>query len=228
MMVPAGDAAAHEAAAPGDPGSAPAPDQDRHVVTTATASLAVKDPAEASQRVSEVVESAGGWVDERTEQAASGQDGVDGAVRRPRGAGAASELTGVLADIEDLGDVESVSVSRSDVTATAVDLDARISALRTSVARLQGLMDDAANTEALLGAEEALSERQEQWQSLQSQRALMADQVDLSTLTVHLEPFGVAPAGPCKASSTGSAPDGGPCCRPGALRWSSWAFFCRG
>jgi hypothetical protein len=30
---------------------------------------------------------------------------------------------------------------------------------------------------------------------LQSQRALLADQVELSTLRVHLEPFGVAPAG---------------------------------
>jgi hypothetical protein len=56
-------------------------------------------------------------------------------------------------------------------------------------------MDDAATTEALLRAEDALSERQEQLESLQSQRALLADQVELSTLSVHLEPFGVAPAG---------------------------------
>ena len=107
----------------------------------------------------------------------------------------ADALTGVLADLEDLGDVESVSVSRSDVTTTAVDLDARISALQTSVTRLQALMDDAATTEALLAAEKALSERQEQLESLQSQRALLADQVELSTLRVHLQPFGVAPAG---------------------------------
>jgi hypothetical protein len=88
-----------------------------------------------------------------------------------------------------------VSVSRSDVTATAVDLDARISALQTSVARLQALMDGAATTDALLAAEAALAERQGQLESLQSQRALLADQVEMSTLSVHLEPFGVAPAG---------------------------------
>ena len=81
------------------------------------------------------------------------------------------------------------------MTATAVDLDARISALRSSAARLQALMDGAGTTEALLGAEKALSERQEQLESLQSQRSLLADQVELSTLRVHLEPFGVAPAG---------------------------------
>ena len=86
-------------------------------------------------------------------------------------------------------------MSRSDVTKTAVDLDARISALQTSAARLQALMDGATDTAALLAAEKALSERQEKLESLQSQRALLADQVELSTLSVHLEPFGVAPAG---------------------------------
>jgi hypothetical protein len=180
---------------PTDPGSKPAVDSDRQVVTTATASLAVKDPAEGAQRISGLVEAAGGRVDERTEQAGSGKDRVQGAtadlvVRVP-----ADSLTGLLADLENVGDVADVSVSRSDVTATAVDLDARISALQTSVARLQGLMGQAATTESLLAAEKALSERQEDLESLQSQRALLADQVELSTLRVHLEPFGVAPAG---------------------------------
>ena len=107
----------------------------------------------------------------------------------------ADELTGVLADLKDLGDVDSVSVSRSDVTSTAVDLDARISALQTSVARLQALMDAAVTTDALLAAEAALSERQEQLESLQSQRTALAGQVELSTLSVHLRTFGVSPAG---------------------------------
>ena len=184
-----------EPAGPGNPEAAPDTDTDRQVVTTATASLAVEDPADGAQAVSELVESAGGRVDERTEQAASGEDGLEGAVANLVVRVPANALTGVLADLEDLGDVERVSVSRSDVTATAVDLDARISALQTSVARLQVLMDAAASTEALLDAEEALSERQERLESLQSQRALLADQVELSTLNVHLEPFGVAPAG---------------------------------
>ena len=182
------------------PGSPEAPpdspvdaDPDRQVVTTARASLAVEDPADGAQRVSELVESAGGRVDERSEHAGSGENGdavADLVVRVP-----ADELTDLLADLEDLGDVESVSVSRSDVTATAVDLDARISALQSSVARLQALMDQAATLEDLLAAERTLSERQAELESLQSQRALLADQVELSTLSVHLEPFGVAPAG---------------------------------
>jgi hypothetical protein len=155
----------------------------------------VEDPAEGAREVSELVEEAGGRVEERSEQAAAEEDGVEGAsadllVRVP-----AEELTEVLAELEDLGDVANVSVSRSDVTTTAVDLDARISALETSVARLEGLLEGAATTEALLSAEDALSERQAELESLQSQRAVLADQVEMSTLSVHLEPFGVSPAG---------------------------------
>jgi hypothetical protein len=192
-----GAVAVPQPASPGDEEGAPAgdADADRQVVTTASASLAVDDPAESAQRISELVESVGGRVDERTEWAGSGGDDAEGAsadlvVRVP-----SDELTGVLADLEELGDVASVSVSRSDVTSTVVDLDARISALRTSVARLQVLMEGAATTEALLEAEQALSERQQELESLLSRRAQLADQVELSTLSVHLATHGVAPAG---------------------------------
>ena len=176
--------------APGDPVADT--DTDRQVVTTASTSVVVEDPAGSAQQVSELVESVGGRVEQRTERAASedGEDAIaDLVVRVP-----ADELTGVLADLEDLGEVRDVSVSRSDVTGTAVDLDARISALQTSVARLQSLMDDAGSTEALLAAEGALSARQEQLESLQPQRAFLGDQVELSTLSVHLERVAVLTA----------------------------------
>ncbi|MGY2004711.1 DUF4349 domain-containing protein [Blastococcus sp. SYSU DS1024] len=193
-----GGAVAPVPAMPGDPGSAPGDpletDSDRQVVSTASASLAVEDPAEGAQQVSELVESVDGRVEERTEQKASG-DGTRGAVAELVVRVPASELTGVLAELEDLGDVTDVSVSHSDVTTTVVDLDARISALQTSVARLQALMEGAADTAALLAAEKALAERQEELESLLSRRALLADRVELSTLRVHLEPFGVAPPG---------------------------------
>ncbi len=185
------------APAPGLPEGAPLDpvDAERQVVTTASAFLVVEDPAAGAQRVSELVEDAGGRVEERSEQAAPGDDGTRGTVADLVVRVPAEELTGVLADLDELGDLASVSVSRSDVTATAVDLDARISALSTSVTRLQTLMDSAATTDALLAAESALSERQAELESLQSQRTLLADQVELSTLSVHLEPFGVSPAG---------------------------------
>ena len=184
-------AVADEEGAAGDRGGGV--DADRQVITNASSTLTVDDPAEGAQQVSRLVESAGGRVDERTEQSATGDDEgayADLVVRVPSDA-----LTDLLDDLEELGEVASVSITRSDVTGQAVDLDARISALQTSVTRLQTLLDEAPTTEALLAAEGALSGRQEQLESLQSQRALLADQVELSTLRVHLQPPGVAPPG---------------------------------
>jgi hypothetical protein len=191
----AGGDAAVPGEAEGAPGSAVDTDEERQVVTTAMASVSVEDPADGAQQVSELVESVGGRIDERTEQAASGENGLEGAFADLVARVPSDELTGLLADLADVGDVDSVSVSRSDVTAQAIDLDARISALQSSVARLQELMEGAGTLQALLAAEQALSDRQAELESLQSQRAQLADQVELSTLSVHLQPFGVAPAG---------------------------------
>ncbi|KQS63585.1 hypothetical protein ASG41_18205 [Modestobacter sp. Leaf380] len=172
-------------AAPADAGDPAAETEpDRQVVTTASASVVVGEPAEAAQQLSQSVEDVGGRVEERTEQSATdeGRDAVaDLVVRVP-----ADELTGVLAGLDDLGEVTERAVTRTDRTSDAVDLDARISALQTSVERLQALLAGAATTEALLDAERALSERQAEVESLQSRRALLADEVQLSTLSVHL------------------------------------------
>src|SRR5690242_18573492 len=65
------------AVAPENPSGSEA---DRQIVTTATASVAVEHPAAGAQRVSELVEAAGGRVDQRTDQAASGGNGDQGAV----------------------------------------------------------------------------------------------------------------------------------------------------
>jgi hypothetical protein len=186
----AGAVADEDGGAGGDGGTAA--DADRQVITNASSTLTVDDPAEGAQQVSQLAETAGGRVDERTEQGATGDEGAyaDLVVRVPSDA-----LTDLLDDLDQLGEVASVSITRSDVTGQTVDLDARISALQTSVARLQTLLDEAPSTEALLAAEGALSGRQEQLESLQSQRALLADQVELSTLRVHLQPPGVAPPG---------------------------------
>src|SRR3712207_3075506 len=91
-------AVADEGGAPGDDGGAAA-DADRQVVTTASATLTVDDPADGAQQVSELVEAVAGRVDERTEQTATGDDEgayADLVVRVPSDA-----LTDVLARSEE-------------------------------------------------------------------------------------------------------------------------------
>ena len=74
MAVPSG---ARSLPSPPDPGvrGRADTDTDRQVVTTASAFLAVEDPADGAQRVSELVEAAGGRVDERSELAGPARTG---------------------------------------------------------------------------------------------------------------------------------------------------------
>ncbi len=98
----------------------------------------------------------------------------------------ASALTETLGGIKELGEYQEGSLSATDVTFEARDLDARITALSTSVDRLVGLLATAETTEDLLTVETTLSQRQADLESLQSQRRSIAERVDLATVTITL------------------------------------------
>ncbi|MBZ2198813.1 DUF4349 domain-containing protein [Occultella gossypii] len=162
-------------------------DTQRQIITTGSATVVVEDPAEAADRVALLAETAGGRVDQRSERAA-GSDGPDSlgsahlTIRVP-----ADEVNALIDELDELGEVHDLSQSAQDVTQVAVDLDARILALQASTDRLLQIMADAADSGDLIAAESALSERQAELESLQAERAYLADQVSMSTLDVNLE-----------------------------------------
>lgn len=182
------------ALAPGDATRDQAPQApqaaERKEVVTGQLSITTDDPIQAARDTVGLVEDAGGRIDNRTESPESGDIPASSSltVRIP-----ADELTGALDEIQKLGEVTNLSVSRDDVTIAYQDLDARISALAASVARLQGLIANATNTADLIEAESALSSRQGELDSLTSQKNYLADQVDLSTITVQFSTEDVAP-----------------------------------
>jgi hypothetical protein len=163
---------------------------DRDVVTTGTVTLTVTDPVKAAQKATDMVEAAGGRVEARTEQAATPSDGGRATltVRIP-----SSAFSAALEDLKDLGRVESVDLTATDVTAHRQDLEARIRGLQTSVDRLLGLLATSADTDALLKVETALADRQTELESLQAERDRLADAVALTTVTLQLLSAGIAP-----------------------------------
>ncbi|MBB2923997.1 DUF4349 domain-containing protein [Cellulomonas cellasea] len=168
----------------------------RQVVTSGEVLLTSEEPRDAADEVVRLVEAADGRVDERYERAAtSGQEaGAELLVRVP-----SDDLTPTLDALEEIGTVESVNLSAEDVTARSTDLDARIRSLQISVARMEDLLSRATTSEDLITAEVALSERQTNLETLQGQRARLAEQVALSTLRVSItepseEPEAAEPA----------------------------------
>jgi hypothetical protein len=159
-----------------------APRDVREVITTGSADVTVDDPRDVAQRFSAWVEAASGRVDGRTESKdGEGRASASLTVRVPSG-----QMSKALAQLATYGDVGTVDVQNEDVTAQGQDLDARIKALEISIDRLEKILAEADSSNEVVAAEGALTQRQEQLESLQSQRKSLSDQVALSTLHVEL------------------------------------------
>lgn len=169
-------------------------DEDRSVVTTGWMAVTVDDPIDAAAEVAALVTGADGRIDSRTETPGTDtqQARATLVVRIP-----AARFEDVLADLRELGDVDSVQLDATDVTEQTQDLDSRIGSLQTSIDRLRALLAEADDVGDLIAIESELTARQSELDSLATRRDQLADQVAYSTLTVELLSEGLAPeAGP--------------------------------
>jgi hypothetical protein len=156
--------------------SAPA---EREVVTTGSVSVTVKDPSDSAQEFSTWVEGHRGRIDRRTQNSDDGGESAFLTVRVP-----SAHVARAIDQLRTLGTVGSVDLQRDDVTTQGEDLDARIKALKISIDRLERILADASSTGQVISAENALTQRQEQLESLVTQRTALTGQVELSTLSV--------------------------------------------
>lgn len=167
---------------------------DQQVITTAWMSVRTERPGQAADHATELTTAAGGKVAGRTENAASGNrsESAELTLRIP-----SSRMNEVTEQLKELGTLVTLTINATDVTDQTRDLDARITALRTSVDRLLALLASATSTSDLIEIEASLSERQAELDSLVAQRAVLADQVEYSTLQLTLLSNEVVPsAGP--------------------------------
>lgn len=185
---------------------------DRDIITTASATVVVDDVSVAARTVGDAATARGGYVESMnvgtTDPQPMTEDGIaydvypypypgDGAwitVRVP-----ADELTAMIDELGEVGEVTASSVNRQDVTEQTVDLEARIDATQASVDRLTELMGQASDLSDLIAAESALAERQALLESYQQQLESLEGMIELSTLSVSLtprvEPVSADPAG---------------------------------
>ena len=171
------ESAASDSAA--DNSAAGALESTREVITTGYATITVESPADAASDAARIVETAGGRVDARTEYAPTDGDAGSASLtlRVP-----SAKLNATIETLKELGEVEEISLSTEDVTTEVQDLDARITALRSSVNRLTDLLATAKDTKVLIELETAITERQGDLESMEAQQRYYADQVSMSTI----------------------------------------------
>lgn len=151
------------------------------IVRTGDLSVEVDDVTAAANRITAVVDAAGGNIglDQRYGEAEDGS--ADLVVRVPP-----ERFDDLLETISDLGEELSRSVSAQDVSTAVADVDARVESLRNSVDRLLALAAQAVSVSDLITIEAELSNRQAELESLQAQQRELSDQVSLATLSVAL------------------------------------------
>lgn len=181
-----------DAAAPSTLMGTEAGDADRDIITTANVTLQVKDIPAAAAAVAALAEEYGGYVESTQVGKASAIDDTSAPAPADQGYGwisvrvPSADLTEVISELGDSGEVLSSSISKQDVTATAIDLRARVDATKASVARLTELMAQSGSVSELIEAEVALTDRQAQLESWEQQLASVEDQVAMSSVQVEL------------------------------------------
>lgn len=164
------------------------------IIRTGYLSLSVDSPSETADEITDVVEAAGGRIASRSDYTPVdyGQPSSYLEARIPY-----DVLDATVESIQELGDVQEVSLNSVDVSLQKVDLDARIGVLEVAIERLNELLAEAASTSDLIAVESALSERQAELDSLQSQRDYLSDQTLFATFSISLiTPANATPAEP--------------------------------
>jgi hypothetical protein len=156
----------------------------RQVIRTGYLSMRAEEVLATAARVRGLVAGAGGMITTEDTQSTGESSYATITAMVP-----ADRLDDFVADVSELGTVDSVNVSAQDVTSQVVDLDARIDALSTSISRLTQLLAQAERMEDLLAIETQLSQRQSELDALTAQRKYLADQVAMSTITVSIAPL---------------------------------------
>lgn len=158
----------------------PAP-KGASVVRTGELDVAVADVPRAADEAGRLTRALGGVV-EADERSTAKADGT--ALLRLRLPPAAFEPS--LARFAALGTERSRSLGSADVTDQVVDLQARLTSQRASVARIRALLDRATTVGQVVEVEGELTRRTADLESLEARSAALADRVALSTLTLRL------------------------------------------
>lgn len=160
-------------------------DLPRMIIYTGELSLVVDDVSTAQADVVSLVERVGGYVAAANSYAYSdGLRRISLTLRVP-----ADAFNATMDGLRDLAlEVRQDSISSQDVTQEYVDLSSRLTALEAKAKRLEELMDEAEDTEAVLAVYEELSETQIQIEETRGRMRYLERRSDMATITVELTP----------------------------------------
>lgn len=164
---------------------------ERLIIRNGSISLSVDDTISAQAAIEGIVNglaAQGAFIVSSNEYGGtSGKPYISMNIRVP-----ADQFDSVMNQIEDMatqGTTPSVSTSAQDVTSQYVDLQARLESLQAARDRLLQLMQNADTTEDLLMAEQQLTQREAEIESLKGQMQYLSESAQLSAISIDLTPY---------------------------------------
>lgn len=166
----------------------------RKIIFTAQVDVVVEDMTIAQQRLSTLIEGVqkvGGYVAHQEVQGTAGaQRRGTWTVRAPL-----YEFDRLMADLEQLGDLQRSSRDAQDVTEAYTDLEARLRNKQSSEQRLLSHLEKTGELKDTLEVERELSRVRGEVEQLQGQLNLLKNKTDLATIIITLqERLGYTPA----------------------------------
>lgn len=148
----------------------------RQIIYTIDLAIETDDVTRAAARAASLVEAAGGFVSRETMH---GSESATLTLRVP-----SARHTGIVSDLEELGEVRERSRSAEDVTSEVVDLEARTDSARRSIERIRELLDRATDLSDVVRIEAELARREADLDSLLQRQEQLSSLTSLATVTV--------------------------------------------
>jgi hypothetical protein len=151
------------------------------IARTAQLTILVKDFDASQTRLQEILKRHGGYVGEMTTSAPEGADRrLSATLRVP-----ADQLDAAIAEVKQLGRVESESQSGEEVTSQYIDLQARLTNARNTELRLTELLRrQTGKLDEVVTVEEKVSDVREQIERMEAEQKNLSQRVDFGTLSV--------------------------------------------
>ena len=165
----------------GETASSARGDGTSDVVRYGNLSLEVTDADDALERVTAIVESAGGYISSSSRSGQGDNLYLSATLRVP-----AAEFSAVMASLRGEGDVLYEDISSYEVTMQVIDLEARLENLRASEAAFLELLDRAESVADVVAVQSELSRIRGDIESYEAQLSGVKDQVEMASINVTL------------------------------------------
>lgn len=161
------------------------PDIPRMIIYNGAINMVVKDTGAAQEKIVQLAESSKGYISNASSYAqGSGLMRIELTLRIP-----ADQFQTAMASLRDMAmEITHESIGSQDVTQEYVDLESRLRALESKAARLEELMEDAEDTEAVLAVYEQLSSTQLQIEEIKGRMKYLERSSAMATITINMTP----------------------------------------